>query len=92
MNILNSAIANNESARLGGGIMTQLGAAVFVKNTIIAGNSLEILNPDSALLANSRYKAVVSTGAKDQAGNRLDQERKQPNNQAMEWFFTTGTS
>ena len=50
------------------------------------------LNPDSTLLANARYKIVVSTGAKDVAGNRHDQERKQPSNQAMEWFFTTGTS
>jgi hypothetical protein len=44
MNILNSTIANNESARLGGGIMTQLGAAVFVKNTIVADNSIENCN------------------------------------------------
>jgi hypothetical protein len=34
----------------------------------------------------------VRTGAKDVAGNRLDQNRKQPNNLPMEWFFTTGTS
>ena len=44
MNILNSIIANNESARLGGGIMTQLGAAIFVKNTIVADNSIENCN------------------------------------------------
>ena len=50
------------------------------------------LNPDSTLLANARYKSVVSTGTKDVAGNRHDQERKQPKNQAMEWFFTTGSS
>jgi hypothetical protein len=50
------------------------------------------LNPDSALLANTTYKGVVSTGTKDVAGNRHDQEREQPKNQAMEWFFTTGSS
>jgi hypothetical protein len=50
------------------------------------------LNPDSPLRANTTYKAVVTTQAKDLAGNRLDQNRKQPNNQPMEWFFTTGTS
>ena len=50
------------------------------------------LDQDSTLRANTTYKAVVSTGAKDVAGNRLDQDRKQPKVQPMEWFFTTGTS
>ena len=49
------------------------------------------LDPDSTLRTNTKYKAVVTTGAKDVAGNRLDQERQQPNNQPMAWFFTTGT-
>ena len=50
------------------------------------------LNPGSTLLANTTYKGVVSPGAKDVAANRLDQSREQPNNEPMEWFFTTGTS
>ena len=50
------------------------------------------LKPDGTLRANTEYKAVVTTGAKDVAGNRLDQDRKQPKNQRMEWYFTTGTS
>ena len=50
------------------------------------------LHPDSKLLANTSYKGIVSTGAKDVAGNSLDQSRKRPNNQSMEWLFTTGTS
>jgi hypothetical protein len=50
------------------------------------------LNPDGMLAKNAKYIAVVSTGAKDVAGNKLDQNRKQPKYQAMEWFFTTGTS
>jgi hypothetical protein len=50
------------------------------------------LNPDSTLLTNTTYKGVVSPGAKDVAGNRLDQNREQPNNEPMEWIFTTGTS
>jgi len=50
------------------------------------------LNPDSRLLGNTRYKAVVTTGTKDRAGNRLDQERKATGNQFMVWTFTTGGS
>jgi len=36
--------------------------------------------------------ALLTTGAKDVAGNRLDQNPKQPKTQPMEWYFTTGTS
>jgi hypothetical protein len=50
------------------------------------------LNPESTLLANTTYKGEVSPGTKDVAANRLDQNRKEANNQPMEWFFTTGTS
>ncbi|MDQ5827170.1 MAG: Ig-like domain-containing protein [Chloroflexota bacterium] len=50
------------------------------------------LDPDSTLGANTKYEAVVSTGAKDVAENRLDQDRKRPKDQPMEWFFTTGSS
>jgi hypothetical protein len=50
------------------------------------------LNPfgtsSTVLAANTRYKAVVTTAAKDRAGNRLDQNSTQPNNQQKEWFFT----
>ncbi len=44
------------------------------------------------LTKNTEYEVVVTTGAKDRAGNRLDQNRTQPNNQPMEWVFTTGSS
>jgi hypothetical protein len=40
---------------------------------------------------NTECEVVVTTGAKDRAGNRLDQSRKKPNNQQKEWTFTTGT-
>jgi hypothetical protein len=49
------------------------------------------LNPDSRLAKNTEYEVVVTTGAKDRAGNRLDQNRKKANNQQKEWTFTTGT-
>jgi hypothetical protein len=56
MNILNSTIASNTSGRPGGGIMTSLGAAVFVKNTIVSGNTLD--NCDNAQLGG----ALLSQG------------------------------
>jgi hypothetical protein len=54
------------------------------------------LNPfgtSAALLAaNSRYRAVVNTEAKDRAGNRLDQNPAASGSQPMAWNFTTGSS
>ena len=45
----------------------------------------------SRLLArNTRYKAVVTTGAKDPAGNRLDQNPTRAGSQSKVWTFTTG--
>ncbi len=55
-----------------------------------------ILNPfgtsTTLLAANSRYRAVVTTGTKDRAGNRLDQNTTATGNQPMVWTFTTGSS
>ncbi len=42
------------------------------------------------LKANTRYKAVVTIGAKDSAGNPLDQSAMDRGNQQKAWFFTTG--
>ena len=36
------------------------------------------------------YKAVVSTGAKDLAGNSLDQDESLSGSQQKVWFFTVG--
>ncbi len=47
---------------------------------------------DTLLRANTRYKAVVTTGAKDLAGNRLDQNSTSTGNQRKVWTFTTGGS
>jgi hypothetical protein len=52
------------------------------------------LNPfgtTTTLLAKStKYKAVVTTGAKDVAGNSLDQNSTTSGNQQMAWSFKTG--
>ncbi len=51
------------------------------------------LNPygtsDGLLKENTRYKAVVSTGALDVFGNRLDQQPRVSGNQPKEWYFKT---
>jgi hypothetical protein len=51
------------------------------------------LNPfgtsSTLLAANTRYKAVVTTGVKDLAGNRLDQNTTLMGNQQKVWTFTT---
>jgi hypothetical protein len=41
-------------------------------------------------LANgTRYKAVITTGAKDEAGNQLDQNTTTAGSQQKAWTFTT---
>ena len=41
--------------------------------------------------AKTKYKAVVTTGAKDVAGNALDQNSATAGNQQKAWYFTTGS-
>ena len=40
----------------------------------------------------TKYKAVVTTGAKDVVGNALDQDPSASGNQPKEWYFTTGST
>jgi len=48
-----------------------------------------ILNPDANLKRGTRYKAAVTTGAKDVAGNQLDQDQDPSNGlQQKGWSFT----
>ena len=47
------------------------------------------LNPYANLQRGARYKAVVTIGARDLAGNQLDQDEITSNgNQKKAWFFT----
>ena len=48
-----------------------------------------ILDPDVNLDAGSSYVAKITTGAKDLATNRLDQDPTTAGNQAKRWKFTT---
>ncbi len=50
------------------------------------------LTPTSPLERGARYKAVVTTGAKDLTGNRLDQNQSKAGNQPKAWFFTIRNS
>lgn len=45
------------------------------------------LNPESNLRRGVRYKGVVLVGAKDRAGNRLDQDPSLSGDQPKVWFF-----
>jgi CSLREA domain-containing protein len=67
------------------GTTTAIGAQVSYD----AQKKKAILNPDANLLLGKTYKAVVTTGAKDRAGNRLDQDQDPSNgNQKKVWRFT----
>lgn len=46
------------------------------------------LNPNANLKLGTKYKAVVTAGARDLAGNQLDQDPAVDGNQSKAWFFT----
>jgi hypothetical protein len=55
--------------------------------------TLDPFGTSTTLLAKStKYKAVVTIGAEDLAGNALDQSATTSGNQQKSWTFTTGTS
>jgi hypothetical protein len=58
--------------------------------TYIPTTKKAILNPNANLKLGTKYEAAVTTGAKDLAGNLLDQD-KDPSNglQQKAWTFTT---
>lgn len=45
----------------------------------------------TVLTANTKYRAVVTIGARDLAGNPLDQNGSAVGDQPKAWFFTTGS-
>jgi len=65
------------------GTTTKLGAAV----TYDAAAKRALLNPNANLQPGVRYKAVVTTGARDLSGNQLDQNPAVSGNQQKVWFF-----
>lgn len=69
------------------GSTTKVGASVRYS----AGTHMATLNPTNSLERGATYKAVVSTGAKDLAGNQLDQNSSLSGLQQKVWFFTVRT-
>jgi Bacterial Ig-like domain len=53
-----------------------------------AGTKRAVLNPDANLRRGTTYKAVVTTEARDLAGNQLDQNPTLSGSQSKAWFFT----
>jgi acid phosphatase type 7 len=64
---------------------SQLTATVSYNET----NNTATLTPSSALANSTTYRATVTTGAQDLAGNALDQDPNTAGNQAKTWTFTT---
>ena len=67
------------------GSTNKVGAAL----TYNAATQQAVLDPNSSLAAGTKYKAVVTIGAEDLAGNALDQKPKKAGNQQKTWTFTT---
>ena len=67
------------------GSTTKIAAAL----TYDAATKMATLNPTSALQAGVTYKAVLTTGAKDEAGNPLDQNTTNTGLQQKRWVFFT---
>jgi hypothetical protein len=65
------------------GSTTQIAAQVSYD----AATDTATLNPDNNLRRGATYKAVVTTVAKDMAGNRLDQDGSTAGLQQKVWFF-----
>ena len=73
--------------------LKQKGATTNVAATVLysASTRTATLKPEAKLAAASTYVATVSTQAKDEAGNRLDQDQDPSNGrQKASWKFTTG--
>ncbi len=62
-----------------------VGAAVAYN----AASQKAVLDPNNNLAAGTKYKAVVTIGARDLAGNTLDQKPTTAGNQQKAWTFTT---
>ena len=70
---------------------TQLTNVLVSLSTDGLGTTLNPYGNSSTLLASkTKYKAVVTTGVTDEAGNVLDQDSSVVGNQQKVWYFTTG--
>lgn len=79
-----SSISSNTFKLYNKGTATALAATVTYDATL----KKVVLDPSANLMRGKTYKAVVTTGAKDLAGNPLDQNPRVAGNQPKAWFFT----
>ena len=82
--MLSSSINGNTFKLSKKGSTTKLTATVSYE----AANKTATLNPTNSLQRGVTYKAVVTTGAKDVAGNSLDQNSLTTGLQQKAWLFT----
>ena len=82
--MLASSINANTFKLFKKGSTTKLGADISYS----ASTRTATLDPTDSLQRGVTYKAVVTTGAKDLAGNSLDQNSTTTGSQQMAWFFT----
>jgi Bacterial Ig-like domain len=61
---------------------------LFASVSYNAASRKATLDPTNSLRPGVTYKAMVTTGAKDLAGNALDQNSTTTGSQRMKWFFT----
>jgi hypothetical protein len=66
------------------GTTSQVAAAVTYSPT----SKMAVLNPNNNLSLGRKYKATFGTGARDLAGNALDQDPTKTGNQGKTWTFT----
>jgi hypothetical protein len=66
------------------GSTTKVGATVSYN----PNKEMALLNPNNSLKSGATYKAVVTTAARDEADNRLDQKPGVSGLQSKVWFFT----
>ena len=70
--------------------LKKLGTSKFLPATVsyVAAKRQAILNPQASLQSGATYLVTVTVGAKDLAGNGLDQDRSASGKQAKIWKFT----
>ena len=84
---MNASTINGTTFKLRkSGTTTNIAAAVSYDPATRNGDP----RPERPLRAGITYKAVVTIGAKDLAGNRLDQDGTKTGSQQKAWSFTVG--
>jgi hypothetical protein len=82
--MLASSINGTTFKLMKAGTTTAIGAVVSYDST----TKKATLNPNANLQLGTKYKAVVTAGAKDLAGNALDQDLATTGSQPKQWVFT----